>query len=988
MSSYTVGSLVRCREREWVVLPPEPEFPDVLRLRPLGGGDSGVTGIYLPLSEKLGIDQIAPATFAPPDSAQAGDFTSGQLLRDAARLTFRTGAGPFRALGHLGVRPRPYQLVPLLMALRLEAVRLLIADDVGIGKTIEAGLIARELWDRGEVRRLAVLCPPHLCDQWQRELSEKFGLDPVVIRSGTIAQLERALPPGDISVFRHYPVQVVSIDFVKGERRRATFIQDCPELLIVDEAHTAARATGSGATQQRHALLRELAARQTRHLLLLTATPHSGVEDAFRSLLELLDPRFGGFDLEHRVEQERRELARHVVQRRRADVQRWLGEETPFPTRDPREVTYALARAPEYGKLFDDILSFARELVREDDGGGPVWRRRVRYWTALALLRCVMSSPAAAVATLRARIKRVAAREGDTGTETDRQLAQYVLDWSDQEVGQRLEPADEGTPDFEPNVVIEESEAVLEPGERGRLAGFLRRAEKLAGKDDPKAAVALTQIAEMLQAGYHPIVYCRYIATAEYLAQYLAADLRRRLPKDWADLQVIAVTGLSSEEEREQRVAELATNPHRVLVATDCLSEGINLQDAFDAVLHYDLPWNPNRLEQREGRVDRYGQPRKVVQTVMLWGSDNPIDAAVLKVLLRKAKAIHKSLGITVPLPMDSETVVETLVRSLLLEEGGVRPMQLRLFDGQPGVSEQKLEAEWDRAVAREQESRSRFAQHAIRPDEVQAELEETDRALGNEATVEAFVRGACARLDLALMPVRRTDTERPVWRLPVAALPGPVRERVERALTPRLGAKAPAEALIAFSGPVPEEITLVGRLHPLTEALAEYLIDHALEPEPATAPPASRSGVIRTAAVTRRTTLLLLRLRLLIEQTGSTAPQLAEEVVVAGFAGRAGSHTWLEPEAALGLLATAAPAGNLSPQHQQEQLAEALGWLDALQPDLSALADARAAVLRDAHQRVRQATRAGRVTVRPHLPLDVLGLYVLLPLPPGATGG
>src|SRR5574341_787621 len=139
MTRFSPGSLVRCREREWVVLPSNE--PELLLLRPLGGSEGEICGIYLPLR----MDPVEPATFPPPDPALAGDHTSGRLLRDAARLSFRSGAGPFRCMGRLSVRPRPYQLVPLLMALRLDPVRLLIADDVGIGKTIEGTLVASEL---------------------------------------------------------------------------------------------------------------------------------------------------------------------------------------------------------------------------------------------------------------------------------------------------------------------------------------------------------------------------------------------------------------------------------------------------------------------------------------------------------------------------------------------------------------------------------------------------------------------------------------------------------------------------------------------------------------------------------------------------------------------------------------------------------------------------------------------------------------------------
>ena len=120
--------------------------------------------------------KVESATFPPPDSSTPGSYSSAILLRDALRLKLRSGAGPFRSFGHIAVEPRAYQLVPLLMALKMPVVRLLIADDVGIGKTIEAGLIVRELLDRGEISRFAVLCPPHLVEQWQSELLERFHI--------------------------------------------------------------------------------------------------------------------------------------------------------------------------------------------------------------------------------------------------------------------------------------------------------------------------------------------------------------------------------------------------------------------------------------------------------------------------------------------------------------------------------------------------------------------------------------------------------------------------------------------------------------------------------------------------------------------------------------------------------------------------------------------------------------------------------------------
>ena len=184
MAEYASGALVRARGREWVVLPDSE--PDFLVLRPLGGGHDDVAGVF------PAIEAVEPATFPPPGVDDLGDAASAGLLRTALRIGFRSSAGPFRSLAGIAVEPRAYQYVPLMLALRQDTVRVLISDDVGIGKTVEAGLIARELIDRGEVRRLAVLCPPQIAEQWQAELHAKFHLDAELVLPGTVSRLERA----------------------------------------------------------------------------------------------------------------------------------------------------------------------------------------------------------------------------------------------------------------------------------------------------------------------------------------------------------------------------------------------------------------------------------------------------------------------------------------------------------------------------------------------------------------------------------------------------------------------------------------------------------------------------------------------------------------------------------------------------------------------------------------------------------------------------
>ena len=969
MSRFTVGSLVRCREREWVVLPSPDE--DLLLLRPLGGAAAEVCGIFLPVEG----DRVAEANFAPPEPASMGDFEAGALLRNAARLSLRSGAGPFRSLGRLGVRPRPYQLVPLIMALRLDPVRLLIADDVGIGKTVEAGLIARELLDRGEISRLTVLCPPHLCDQWQRELAQKFALEATVVRSSTAAALERSLPRGDTSVWEHFPVTVASIDYVKSDRRRDSFLRAAPELVIVDEAHAAVGMGGSAAQQQRYELVRELAAQAGRNLILLTATPHSGVEDAFTSLIGLLDPRFAQLDLGRLADTDRDVLARHFVQRRRGDVQRWLGADdvTPFPVRESAEVTYTMPRTSAYRKLFDEVFTFTKELVQDSGLGtsGRVWRQRARYWAALALLRCVMSSPAAAEKALRLRAAGVEETEParDAG-ESEELLRSYVYDPTDQE----------GAQDQEPGSVVEQGSPA---SERARLGRFAARAAELRGKEDPKLQRLTQVLGDLLRDGYNPIVYCRYVATADYVAAELAKSFSRQ-----AGLRVLSVTGERSEEEREALIAELETSPRRLLIATDCLSEGINLQGGFDAVVHYDLPWNPNRLEQREGRVDRYGQRRSTVRTVLLYGQDNPMDEAVMKVLLRKAVRIHKTLGISIPLPVESGTVVESLIASLFqpaVEQLALfdTAQQMTLLDAVSDV--QDLETAWNRAVEREQASRTRFAQRRIKPEEVARELEETDAVLGDAASIERFVAAACARLGAELIHHKGTkDTKARsetsdlrdlrVFVVHLSQLPIPVRERVAH-----LAGKS-GELLVSFADPAPEGVEGLGRNHPLVVALADYLMETALAPEETT-PVAARSGVMRTRAVAKRTRLLLLRVRMLIESGRQRASVLAEELVVVGFSGKSAAPVWLSQPDALALLEQAQAAANLTADERTIALRTARDELPSFADELGRIAEERAAHLRESHLRVRAQTGGGSVRVRPAGPPDVLGLYVLLPV-------
>lgn len=947
-TEFRAGTLVRARGREWLVLP--GGTAEAILARPLGGRDDETTAL-LPA-----LDNPQPATFDAPTVADRGDAGRARLLRDALRLSFRATAGPFRSFAQLAVSPRNYQLVPLMMATAQDTTRLLIADGVGVGKTVEAGLIAAELIASGDAQRFVVLCSPQLAPQWQAELQSKFGLRAEVLLPSTANRLSRHVPLGS-SFYEHYPYLIVSTDYIKQRGRRDEFTLLCPELVIVDEAHTciAPSTAGSSQAHQRYTLLRKLADDPQRHLLLLTATPHNGDDGAWQSLVGLLDNRLGELpaDLSGREhDTDRQLLARFLIQRQRADIREYLDEDTPFPKRERAEESYTLT--PTYRDLFDKILSYAREQV--SDPTLNVVRQRVRWWSAIALLRSIASSPAAAEQTLRNRSDLAGAA---STTEADEAAAPRVFDTAldDAVEGDDTALGADTSTDTDPDAAA-----------RRRLKGFANDARALRGpQSDAKLKKLITILGTLIADGYHPIVFCRYIPTAEYVAEQLTTALRRKHPT----LRVGAVTGTLPPEERETRVTELtAHDGPRVLVATDCLSEGVNLQEGFTAVLHYDLAWNPTRHEQREGRVDRFGQLAPTVRAVTYYGADNRIDGVVLDVLIRRHERIKATTGVSVPVPVDSTTVMNAIWESLLLR--GTEPEQLTLDLGATTTSAtaDAVETQWIDAAEREKTSRSRFRQATLRPDEVAATLADVRRSLGGPADAESFTRSA-----LTLLSGQIVDTD-DGFTVRTDTLPGAVRDQLpptkKFALTFHRAAPAPAGH------------PLLTRTDPTVEALARYVLDAALDPQVPTAQrPARRAAVIRTRAVSVVTTLVVVRYRLELVVPGSqrTITQVAEDAQFLAYTATGDTITWLDDDATNTLL-NAAASGNVTDEVAQAQLQRALDRVPLLQPHLVELGAQIAAGAVADHRKVRQSsgTRVRGLTARLLPPPDVLGVCVYLP--------
>jgi superfamily II DNA or RNA helicase len=929
-TTLSPGKLVKYRDRRWIVLPSDDK--DLYLLKPLGGSDHEITGMYKSID--LPGEEISDDSFPVPTEEEIGSFDTAKLLFDASRLSFRNASGPFRCMGKLSFRPRSYQVVPLTMALQQEVTRLLIADDVGIGKTIEALLILKELLERGDIKRFAVICPPHLCEQWQMELRDKLDIHAEIIRSSTASYLDKKLPD-DRSIFWHVPYQVISIDYIKTERRKNLFVSQSPELIIVDEAHTCALPAGakSKSQQQRFSLLHDLASDENKHLVLLTATPHSGKDPEFFSLLGLLKPEFSSYIFSDIEQMHRVKIAKHFIQRKRESIKRWLKENTPFPEKDAKEEKFYLA--PEYKMFYEDVLRFARGISSGDKNRRTA---RIRYWAALALLRGVMSSPAAGLEMLKNRkSKRI---EDDELIEVQ-EMENPLLDNLNRDS------------DFTRNELLDKSELLKE--EIHALDEMAEEITTLFGNEkDLKSDKAIRIVKQWLKEGFHPIVFCKYIETAKYFSKLLIENLP-------SAIDVRCITSEMADEQRKEEIALMGLSPKRVMVATDCLSEGINLQDQFTAVLHYDLPWNPNRIAQREGRVDRFGQTAPVIKASLLVGEDNPIDNIVLKVLIRKVWDIQNATGVNITLGDDEQSVMDELLKELLTGEGNSHEgKQMSLF------ADEFFTTELEKARQRAENLRNIFSHESVKQELIEEDLNKVDQAIGDVRAVENFVVQSVLHLGASI------------------EIDGDGYVLYPRNLPPHLrNFFGNREKLhISFISPTPPGYRYLGRNHLFVEQLCHFMLSLAFDGHPEFHQVARIAEVV-TEAVSIKTTLIMFRVRNVIKEVQSSHEVVSEEMYLWGYRGSGENIQTVAYDEALKLIQEATSISNLSIERQKEDFRYEIGRFEKLENRFLDLATQRAERLVEAHGRFKQLVGGRRYEkATPVLPPDIMGVYILIPKP------
>ncbi len=580
---------------------------------------------------------------------------------DAVRWGAATNAeiqnlqSPFRS----AISIEDYQLDPLVRALDMPRVNLLIADDVGLGKTIEAGLVIRELLLRYRARSVLVVCPASLQTKWQTEMHDKFGLDFQIVDSDFLRELRRARGI-NANPWSSYPFLITSMQWLRSEPPMKLMRDVLPpipgyprrfDILVIDEAHNIAP-SGSGLytqdSQQTQAI--RMIAPHFEHRLFLTATPHNGFRASFTAMLEMLDDQ--RFARGTEIKQE--SLSRVMVRRLKSQITDKDGRRL-FPDRKLKtlEIDYT-DEERRIHRLLGEYTQKRLESTRDAPG------RMATHFICMLLKKRLFSSPAAFCTTLEKHMQTVSGRGGSPNRRQpfeERILERLVeqaedlgqLDSSHEEI--QAEALEIASGFFHP----------FDSGEQSLLKELSAWAQKARNKPDSKADALLAWLGHHIKprgkwSDDRVVIFTEYLTTQKWLHSLLATN-------ELGDpTRLMTMYGGMDTQTRDRIKAAFQADPRispvRILIATDTASEGIDLQNHCNKLIHVEIPWNPNVMEQRNGRIDRHGQRQP---EVLIWHpvargyAESPVagtrpgdlegDLEFLMVAARKVDAIRHDLG-------------------------------------------------------------------------------------------------------------------------------------------------------------------------------------------------------------------------------------------------------------------------------------------------------------------------------------------------------
>ena len=587
------GTRIVVRDAEWVVRRIDP-LPD-------GGSQLTCTGvselvrereaIFLTrLESEIKVLDPATTTLVPDTSPQ---FRRSLLYIESLLRRAVPNDQRIRVADRAAMDEVPYQLDPARQALSQPRQRILIADDVGLGKTIEAGILVSELIARGRGQRILVVAVKSMLTQFQKEFWNRFTIPLTRLDSVGIQRVRRRIPSNH-NPFHYYDKSIISIDTLKQDREYRTCVENAWwDIIVIDEAHNVAE---RGSRSLRSQLAKRLAKRSDT-LIMLSATPHDGKARSFASLMNMLDPTAIGDPDD--FTQENFQHKGLVIRRFKKDVREQVKES--FRDRTIFPESFALSHVEETA---NEALLEVR--VRGQASGGK------RQLFSVTLEKALFSSPAACLET-------VAGRRS--------QLERVLVDEREPERRNIIRRELEGLE------ALAEALDAIQPADFSKYQALLR-----AIRDGEPFRWSARHRRDRL------VIFSERIATLRWLQERLIADLRLR-PN-----QVALLHGGLSDTEQQEIVEAFGneTTPLRLLLASDVASEGINLHHQCHRLIHFDIPWSLMVFAQRNGRVDRYGQRRDPQIVYLLAESANPTirgDARVLEVLIEKDEQAHRNIG-------------------------------------------------------------------------------------------------------------------------------------------------------------------------------------------------------------------------------------------------------------------------------------------------------------------------------------------------------
>jgi len=577
-------------------------------------------------------DEYTIVPSGPPtlDRQALAPFSIWQRHHDALRLA-SPDSSAFAAFRAGRVQVEPYQFVPVARLLSGPRRNLLLADDVGLGKTIEAGICLLELMARGVGKRILLVVPPGLIPQWQDEMWDKFGLEFTVLAdAASVDQAQTRLIDG-VQPWHFFDRVITSIEYVKRADVSGVALHRPWDVIVVDEAHYLAESgTPANPYLTMRAKLGPKLREQSRALVLLTATPHNGHQHSFRSLIELVEPTDA--TLVGDAAAVRRRVARTMVRRLKPQITRSGldgSRVSAFAPREPVQRIEVLAPTITERDIFAAVSAYCTRAV--ENASNTSERDLVSFAMQIVKKR-MLSSRLALTRTIQNRLDALSDPSEEPPSRAEIRELQGDL------------PVPEATADRIAQRVLR---AAVTPdvrrrrAEKKQLKDIQGQLEQIADRPDPKIAALIAHLEENVLStpNEKAIVFSEYRDTIEALRS--AFDGHPGLTGRYAIL-----TGGLSASQRVSRINTFAQPNCRILLATDAASEGLNLQKHCRRIYHVELPWNPNRLEQRNGRVDRHGQKRNPIIAYLFY-ADSPEDR-VLDRLIQRISQMHQD-GVSTP---------------------------------------------------------------------------------------------------------------------------------------------------------------------------------------------------------------------------------------------------------------------------------------------------------------------------------------------------